>query len=179
MNGLFVIFTEREKALAGAGGQNRVGREGTRAGERTIETAVGERLRSLRLQRGFTQRALARRVAGGVDLSYISRIERGEQLPSLKVLQKLGRALDVSLREFFDPEPIQRSAGPRAVYPALWRTLLRVPPQDLPILSAVIRVLAQRRGARSRYSESEPAGKAAAERRRRYGTPGADRRPTR
>jgi transcriptional regulator with XRE-family HTH domain len=103
-----------------------------------------------------------------VDLSYISRIERGDQLPSLKVLQKLGQALDVSLREFFDPQPVRRPAGPHAVSHALWWTLLRVPPQDLPILSAVIRVLARRRGARARYAETRLAGNKAAERRGRY-----------
>jgi transcriptional regulator with XRE-family HTH domain len=165
--------------LTGVGGRGRVGRGGTRAGERAIETVVGERLRNLRIQRGFTQRALARRVEGGVDLSYISRIERGDQLPSLKVLQKLGRALDVSLREFFDPQPMSRSAESRVVSQALWRTLLRVPPQDLPILLAVIRVLTRRRGVRSRYPESQLARKAAAERRGRYRTKGTDRRPTR
>ena len=145
-------------------------------GKRATETAVGERLRSLRLRRGFTQRTLARRVAGGVDLSYISRIERGEQLPSLKVLQKLGRALDAPLREFFDSEPIHRSAGSRLAHYALWRSLLRVSPHDLTILSAVIGVLARRRGAKSGYSESGLAGRVAAERRRQYRTRKADRR---
>lgn len=147
--------------------------------EHPLQRRLGERVRSFRLRRGFTQRALARRVAGGVDLSYISRIERGEQLPSLKVLQKLGRALDAPLREFFEPEPSYRLAGPHLAHHALWRTLLRVPPQDLPILSAVIRVLARRGGGKSRYSESRLTGKVAAERKRYYRTKSAGRPSTR
>ena len=135
--------------------------------ERSLEAAIGERLRSLRLQRGLTQRMLAHRVSGGVDLSYISRIERGEQLPSLKVLQKLGQALDTPLRVFFDAEPPRRAKERQLAIQSLWRSIQKVPPKDLPLLLEVIRVLARHRGESSKYSESVIKN-VAAERQRRY-----------
>ena len=137
------------------------------ASEHSIARTVGERLRTLRLQQGLTQRELARRVAGGVDLSYISLIERGEQLPSLKVLQRLGSALGASLKEFFDPLPVV-SKKPDLPHHPLWRNLQKVPPEDLPILSAIIRVLARRRTGKTDYPASSLAGSLAAERKRRY-----------
>ena len=138
------------------------------ASERSIEIVVGERLRSFRRERGLTQRELTRRVAGGLDLSYISRIERGEQLPSLKVLQKLATALGVPAREFFNPEPVRGAKVPPQEVDALWRALHRVPRKDLPIVSAVVRALARRSGESSRYSVSGAIRRVAAERRRPY-----------
>jgi len=119
-------------------------------------------LRSFRLRQGLTQRELAQRVAGGVDLSYIGRIERGEQLPSLKVLQKLGDALGVPVAEFFGPRPADELAGGRPRQ-QLWQAIRRIPAQDLPILLAVARLLARRRGAQARYRGGVRAGRIAAE----------------
>ena len=138
------------------------------ARERSIEIVVGERLRNFRRERGLTQRELTRRVAGGLDLSYISRIERGEQLPSLKVLQKLATALGVPAREFFNAEPVRGTKVPPQEVDALWRALHRVPKKDLPIVSAVVRALARRSGESSRYSVSGAVRRVAAERRRPY-----------
>ena len=135
--------------------------------ERSLARLLGERLRSFRLRQGLTQRELAQRVAGGVDLSYVGRIERGEQLPSLKVLQKLGRALGVSVGEFFGRRPIDQVGAGRSQR-RLWQAVRRVPPQDVPILLAVARLLARRREATTQYRRSLQAGKAAAEQRSRY-----------
>ncbi len=141
--------------------------------ERSLERLLGERLRSFRLQQGLTQRELAQRVAGGVDLSYIGRIERGEQLPSLKVLQKLGRALGVSVGEFFGRKSIDRVGAGRSQR-ELWQAIRRVPPRDVPILLAVARLLARRREAPTHYRRGSQAGKVAAEQRSGY-----PRRPAR
>lgn len=148
-------------------------------GGQSLERMIGERLRTFRLRRGFTQRTLARHVAGGVDLSYIGRIERGEQLPSLKVLQKLSEALDVSLREFFDSEPLASSPVAGRVQGSLWRTLQRVPPRDFPILLAIARTLAKRRSTGSGFKPADVTGRVAAEPRRRYRVKRAGRRPGR
>lgn len=135
--------------------------------ERSLARLLGERLRSFRLQQGLTQRELAQRVAGGVDLSYIGRIERGEQLPSLKVLQRLGRALGVAVGEFFGRGPIDQVGAGRSQR-ALWQAIRRIPPQDLPILLAVARLLARRREATTRYRRGAEAGRLAAEKRFGY-----------
>jgi transcriptional regulator with XRE-family HTH domain len=54
---------------------------------------IGERLKRLRLERGFSQRELA---APGVSYAYISRIEAGTRQPSVKALRKLAAKLGVS-----------------------------------------------------------------------------------
>ena len=54
---------------------------------------IGERLKRLRLERGFSQRELA---APGVSYAYISRIEAGSRQPSVKALRRLATKLGVS-----------------------------------------------------------------------------------
>lgn len=54
---------------------------------------VGERLRRLRQERGLSQRAIASR---GVSHAYISRIEAGSRVPSVKALRMLAERLGVS-----------------------------------------------------------------------------------
>jgi transcriptional regulator with XRE-family HTH domain len=54
---------------------------------------IGERLKRLRLERGFSQRELA---APGVSYAYISRIEAGTRQPSVKALRRLAAKLGVS-----------------------------------------------------------------------------------
>ncbi len=54
---------------------------------------IGERLKRLRLERGFSQRELA---APGVSYAYISRIEAGTRQPSVKALRRLAAKLGVT-----------------------------------------------------------------------------------
>src|SRR5437899_4920236 len=54
---------------------------------------IGERLKRLRLEKGFSQRELA---APGVSYAYISRIEAGTRQPSVKALRRLAAKLGVS-----------------------------------------------------------------------------------
>ena len=56
--------------------------------------SIGERLRRLRVERGFSQRALAAR---GVSYAYISRIELGDRVPSMKALRVLATKLGVTV----------------------------------------------------------------------------------
>jgi transcriptional regulator with XRE-family HTH domain len=149
------------------------------SGGRSLERMIGERLRTFRLRRGFTQRSLAGHVAGGVDLSYVGRIERGEQLPSLKVLRKLGGALGISPGDFFESEPLVSAPVADRVQDSLWRALQRVPRRDLPILLAIAQALAKRRGTGSGFKPADVTGRVAAESRRRYRVKRAHRRSAR
>src|SRR5207249_8775245 len=54
---------------------------------------IGERLKRLRLERGYSQRELA---APGVSYAYISRIEAGTRQPSVKALRRLAVKLNIS-----------------------------------------------------------------------------------
>jgi transcriptional regulator with XRE-family HTH domain len=71
--------------------------------ERRLAREIGLILHRLRRDKGWTQKTLAQRVAGGVNATYIGKIERGDQLPSLKILLRLSQALDVAVGDFFYP----------------------------------------------------------------------------
>jgi transcriptional regulator with XRE-family HTH domain len=55
----------------------------------------GKRLQRLRRQRGFSQAALARKIKGHVMT--ISRLERSAATPSMRMLQRLAKALGVPM----------------------------------------------------------------------------------
>jgi len=55
----------------------------------------GQALRRFRNDRGWSQERLAE--AAGITLNYVGNLERGEQGPSLHVLVRLARALDIDL----------------------------------------------------------------------------------
>ncbi|TET45225.1 XRE family transcriptional regulator, partial [Candidatus Aerophobetes bacterium] len=74
-----------------------------------ITKRVGERLLKLRKNLGLTQKKFAQKVPGKVDYTYIGKIERGEQYPSLKMLEKIARAFSVPLGYFFEDETVLHS----------------------------------------------------------------------
>jgi SOS regulatory protein LexA len=55
---------------------------------------VGENIRRLREERGINQRELAKKA--GISHSYVSDVERGEAMPSLRFIEKIADALGVS-----------------------------------------------------------------------------------
>lgn len=62
---------------------------------------LGKQVKKLRKHQGLTQREFARRIPGQPDLTYIGKIERGDQDPSLKLLRRMATAYDVPLGYFF------------------------------------------------------------------------------
>jgi transcriptional regulator with XRE-family HTH domain len=73
--------------------------------------AVGRRLYEARLAAGLSQRAIA---FPGCSSAYISRIERGERVPSLQVLRELARRTGVSEQMLaFGRELVDRSVADR------------------------------------------------------------------
>jgi len=120
----------------------------------TLAMDIGRRLRKMRVRRGLTQQRLAQLTEGSPDYSYIGKIERGEQLPSLKVLERLSRALEVPPGQFFRaglgeallPEEIHRLARDEARQ-ALLRAVARMPREEIPLLLEIARILSRRRQA--------------------------------
>lgn len=66
------------------------------------ELKVGEKLRSIRTQRGFSLRVLAER--SGLSINTLGLIEKGKSSPSVSTLQRLALALDVPIADFFSPD---------------------------------------------------------------------------
>lgn len=60
----------------------------------------GERVRRLRMQRGFTSQ-ITFAFKAGLDRTYIGGIERGERNVALKNIEKIARALGTSIDELF------------------------------------------------------------------------------
>jgi len=68
----------------------------------TIEASVGESIRNLRNQKGWSLRKLSG--VCGLSANAISRIERGENSPTISSLHCLSTALDVPITYFFHGE---------------------------------------------------------------------------
>lgn len=60
---------------------------------------VGERIRTIRKIRGFTQESLAEKT--GLQNTYISDVERGDRNISLETLEKIIEALEVNAVDLF------------------------------------------------------------------------------
>lgn len=64
-----------------------------------IRLLVGKRVKELRKNMGISQEELADMV--GLDRTYITSVERGKRNISIVNVEKLAKALQVSLAEFF------------------------------------------------------------------------------
>lgn len=67
--------------------------------EQDVKKRFGQRLRTLRQQRGFSQETLA--LACQLDRTYIGGVERGERNLSLVNIHKIADALGVPVKELF------------------------------------------------------------------------------
>ena len=66
---------------------------------KTIQQTFGQRVRQLRLKKGWSQEQLAERA--GRHWTYIGGIERGERNVTLAVIADIARALGVDRRDLF------------------------------------------------------------------------------
>jgi transcriptional regulator with XRE-family HTH domain len=64
-----------------------------------IKSKVGKRIKDIREQNGISQKDLA--YASDLDRSYIASVENGQRNISIVNLEKITRALKVSLSELF------------------------------------------------------------------------------
>lgn len=116
---------------------------------------IGERIRRLRKRLGLTQKEFAGRVAGKVDYTYIGKMERGDQYPSLKMLERIGRAFSVPLSYFFEDHSFLKSLD---LLPGEIKDLLkdrrrqdlltmsqRLNPRDLGLVMQIINILTQKK----------------------------------
>ena len=72
-----------------------------------ILSSFGETVRFLRRQRGFSQESFADKA--GLDRSYMGGVERGKRNLSLKNIEKVSMALQLSLSQLF--ADVERNDG--------------------------------------------------------------------
>src|SRR6266581_1585964 len=72
----------------------------------SISINIGTTIRGYRLQKGMSQGDIEKRT--GLLRCYLSRVENGHTVPSLETLQKIARALDLQLAQFFSDEAVSR-----------------------------------------------------------------------
>ena len=80
---------------------------------------VARNLRRLRVRKGLSQEVLA--VDARIDRTYVSRLERGLENPTVAVLERLAEALGAQIVEFFaiprrgeaPPQPLHGGRRPK------------------------------------------------------------------
>ncbi len=118
-----------------------------------LQIAIGKRLKRLRREKGLSQKDLAARVNGCVDYTYIGKIERGKQLPSLKVLIGISGALLAPVSYFFgegEETIVYVDTSTQLGYllkdekgRELLDILKLLQPQDIPLVMEIIKILAR------------------------------------
>ena len=79
---------------------------------------MARNIRRLRVARGLSQEVLA--VDAEIDRTYVSRLERGLENPTVAVLERLAKALSANIEEFFrtpragEPAPKPLKGGRRS-----------------------------------------------------------------
>jgi transcriptional regulator with XRE-family HTH domain len=79
---------------------------------------VARNIRRLRVAKGLSQEVLA--VDAEIDRTYVSRLERGLENPTVAVLERLAKALSSNIEEFFrtpragEPAPKPLKGGRRS-----------------------------------------------------------------
>jgi transcriptional regulator with XRE-family HTH domain len=75
---------------------------------------ISDRLKTIREQKDLSQGDIEKRT--GLKRCYVSRVENGHTVPSIETLEKMARALEVPLYQFFydgeaPPEPLSILKG--------------------------------------------------------------------
>jgi len=116
---------------------------------------IGNRIRKLRKRLGLTQKEFAECVPGKVDYTYIGKMERDKQYPSIKMLQKIGKAFSVPLAYFFADDGFLNSSKLLPIdikdllkdtrKQDLLRTAQTLNPRDLDLVMQIINILTQKK----------------------------------
>ncbi|MQY60077.1 MAG: helix-turn-helix domain-containing protein [Clostridia bacterium] len=116
---------------------------------------IGNRIRKLRKRLGLTQKEFAGCVPGKIDYTYIGKMERDQQYPSIKMLQKIGMAFSVPLSYFFEDDDFLNSSKLLPIdikdllkdtrKQDLLRTTQTLNTQDLDLVMQIINILTQKK----------------------------------
>ena len=71
-----------------------------------IKLKIGQRIRELRKELEISQEALAYKAE--VDRTYVTDVENGRRNVSIEILERLIKALDVSITDFFNSKEFKK-----------------------------------------------------------------------
>lgn len=71
-----------------------------------INELIGQRITRLRIQKNLSQQKFANEA--DIERSYLTHIEKGRKNISINTLQKITKALGVSLKDFFDAKEFSK-----------------------------------------------------------------------
>lgn len=121
----------------------------------SLASEIGIKLKKFRNGKGLTQKELAAKIENGVDYTYIGKIERGQQLPSLKVLHRICETFSIPISYFFSEEsetvvyvncPVDfRDMARDEKGSELLKALKLVHPTDIPLIVEIIHILSRHR----------------------------------
>lgn len=137
-----------------------------------MKEEIGRRIKKIRVERGLTQKELASKV--GIDFTYIGKMERGEQLPSLKVLLKIADALSLPFGCFLEDKDMvaaleMANGWKNLIKDERWLNLLKTLPllheDDVPLITEIVHLLNRhrKRVKKERYESPEEVHLMAAE----------------
>jgi len=116
-----------------------------------LSNRIATRVRSLRLERGWSQPELARRAS--LSNAMVSMVERGERTPSLDALASLAASLDVDTSVLLAPdESVALRADARRFAEEL--SELELPRSDIDALRRIARAFATEREVAARRQRS-------------------------
>lgn len=98
---------------------------------------LGRRIRSLRQARGLTQQQLGERA--DLNYKYLGAVERGEENPSLLVLERIATALEVELLDLF--RFAHEETNPKALRKSLDRLLAAADTDQLQMACKLLKAL--------------------------------------
>jgi transcriptional regulator with XRE-family HTH domain len=111
---------------------------------------VGSNIRRIRQNARLSQEELAE--AAGINRTYLSQLENGHSSPTLDVLERIARALDVPIsaliadsRAAHEPQPLYETASDEIIYPGLReflederaRLLMNPSPDEIALLKSI------------------------------------------
>lgn len=70
---------------------------------------IGERIRYFRHLRGWSQEQLALRA--GLNTAFLGHLERGLKSPTVRTVEKIANALEITLGELFADDPVSMVSG--------------------------------------------------------------------
>ncbi len=116
---------------------------------------LGEKLRISREKLGLTQKQLAEKMPEKIDYTYVGKIERGEILPSVKMLKRISEGMNLPVDFFFQKETLVELIGllPKDIRDiandadkiAFFREVQQLDKQDIPLVAEIIRILNKHR----------------------------------